>query len=82
MGFKESNQANKQNQREKYIFVLEIITCDPSVYTMDHPELAVSNFMGNSISIQWVEVFNNNEENWPLSINLSLHSTVLTIYSA
>ena len=29
---------------------LEIITIDPSVYTIDHPGLTVSNFMGKSIS--------------------------------
>ena len=27
---------------------LEIIICDPSIYTMDHPDLTVANFMGNS----------------------------------
>ena len=35
-------QANPQ--RKKYIF-MEIRTCDPSIYTMDHPDLTVSNFM-------------------------------------
>ena len=27
-------------------YFLEIKTCDPSVYTMDHPELTVSSFIG------------------------------------
>ena len=30
-------------------YYLEIITCDPSLYTKDHTDLDVSNFMGNSI---------------------------------
>ena len=40
----------RQNQTsEKEIhYLLEIITCDPSIYTMDHPCLTVSNFIGNS----------------------------------
>ena len=29
--------------------ILEIITSDPSIYTIDHPDLTVSNFMENSI---------------------------------
>ena len=30
----------KQNQSsENEIYVLEIITCNPSIYTMDHPDL-------------------------------------------
>ena len=29
-----------------------MITCDPSIYTMDHPHLTVSSFMGNSIGLQ------------------------------
>ena len=38
-------------QRKKYN-VLKIVTCDPSIYTMDHPDLTISNFMGNSIGTQ------------------------------
>ena len=36
------------------IFFGEIITCDPSVYVMDHPVLTLSNFMGNSIGLKRV----------------------------
>ena len=37
-------------QRKKvFIIFLEIITRDPSIYTMDHADLTVSNFMGYSI---------------------------------
>ena len=36
-------------------YILEIITCDPSIYTMDHPDLTVSNFMGNSIGLKRVK---------------------------
>ena len=41
-------------QRKKYI--LEIITCDSSIYTMDHPDLTVSNFMEKYINLQWAIV--------------------------
>ena len=33
--------------QERNILFLEIIACDPSIYTMDHPDLTVSNFKGN-----------------------------------
>ena len=36
------------------VYFLEIITCDPSIYTMDHPNLTVSNFMGNFIGLKKV----------------------------
>ena len=32
----------------------KIITCDFSIYTTDHPDLTKSNFMKNSIGLQWV----------------------------
>ena len=35
-------------------YFLEIINCDPSIYTMVYPDLTVSNFMGNSIRTQRV----------------------------
>ena len=37
-------------QRTKYNFYLVIITCDPSIYTMDHPKFIVSNQKEESIS--------------------------------
>ena len=36
--------------REKIQFHLEIITCDPWIYTMDHPKFIVSNQKEESIS--------------------------------
>ena len=36
---------------EKYNIFLKIIVDDPSIYTMDHPGLIVSNFMENSIGL-------------------------------
>ena len=30
-------------QRKKYNFYMEIITCDPSIYTMDHAKFIVPN---------------------------------------
>ena len=37
---------------ERNLIILEIFTCDPSQYTMDHPDLTVSNFNGNSIGTE------------------------------
>ena len=36
------------------IFLGEIITCDPSIYTMEHPDLTVSNLMEKSIGLMRV----------------------------
>ena len=36
-------------------FCGEIITCGPSIYTMDHPDLTVLNFIENSISLKRVK---------------------------
>ena len=43
-------------QKKKYNF-LEIIICDPSIYTIDHPDLTISNFMRNFIGTQKVYLF-------------------------
>ena len=37
-----------QSSAEKNSF-LEIVSCNPSIHTMDHPDLTESNFMENSI---------------------------------
>ena len=42
-------------REKKNNIILEILTCDPSVYTMDHPDLNVSNFMEKSIGLKRVE---------------------------
>ena len=34
---------------------LKIITCDPSIYTMDHPDFIVCSFMENSIGVKRVK---------------------------
>ena len=38
----------------KVIIFLQIITCDPSTYSMDHPDLIVCRFMENSIRLKRV----------------------------
>ena len=43
-------------QREKNQYYLEIITCDPSVYAMDHLDLTVSNFFEDSIDKSGIQV--------------------------
>ena len=44
----------RQNQSsEKEIqYILEIITCDLSIYTMDHPDFIVCSFMEKSIGLK------------------------------
>ena len=37
-------------QRKKYSYYLEIITCNPWIYTMGHPKLILSNQKEESIS--------------------------------
>ena len=44
-------------ETNKYNIWGEIITFDPSIYTMDHPDLTVSNFMGNSTGPKRVNHF-------------------------
>ena len=41
--------------RERNIMFVEIITCDPSIYTMDHPDLTVSSLMENFIGLKRVK---------------------------
>ena len=41
-------RQNLASEKEIQYF-LEIITCDPSIYTMDHPDLIVCSFKKNSI---------------------------------
>ena len=35
-------------------YCLQIITCDPSIYTVDHPDFIVCSFMENSIGLKGV----------------------------
>ena len=37
-------------QKKKYNIFFEIITCNHSLCTMDHPDLTISNLMENSIT--------------------------------
>ena len=32
-----------------------VLTCDPSIHTMDHLDLTASNYMGNSIGLKRVQ---------------------------
>ena len=41
-------------QWKKYTIILQIITCDPSIYTMDLPNVTVSNVIKNYIGTQRV----------------------------
>ena len=44
-------QDKNDLQIKKCNFYMEIITCDTSVYTMDHPKFIVSNQKEESISV-------------------------------
>ena len=43
-------RRNQSSEKEKHVHFFEIITCDPLLYIMDHPDLTDSNICyGNSI---------------------------------
>ena len=44
----------RQNRSSEICF-LKIITCDLSIYTMDHPDFIVCSFMENSIGLKSVK---------------------------
>ena len=46
-------------------FFFEIITCDLSIYIMDHSYFFVCSFMENSIGPKWVNLFGNVYIAWP-----------------
>ena len=48
-------QRQNLSSGKEISYFLEIKTCDPSKYTMDHPMLTVSNIMGNSFGTQRVK---------------------------
>ena len=53
-----SDKINLQRKNLEIQCFLEINTCDPSIiYTMDHPDLNVSNIMGNSIGTKRVKLY-------------------------
>ena len=43
-------------QRKNYNTVLKIITCSPSIYSMDHADLIVCIFMENSFGLKRVNI--------------------------
>ena len=45
----------RQNQTQIQ-YLSATITCDPSIYIMDHPGLTVPNFMGNTIGLKWAKL--------------------------
>ena len=53
-------RQNWSSEKEIYFFNNN---CDPSIYTMDHPDAAVRIFMENSTGLKWVK-------NWKLSLPL------------
>ena len=49
------NTFGFESRTDKEIYLsLDIITCDHAIYTMNHPDLIVSNLMGNSVDTQRV----------------------------
>ena len=46
-------RPNQSSEKEIQYF-LEIITCDPSIYTMDHADFTAYSFMENSIGTKQV----------------------------
>ena len=46
-------RQNRSSEKEMQLF-LEVIICNPSIYTMDNPDFTVSNFMENSNGLKMV----------------------------
>ena len=46
-------------------YILEIITCDPSIYTMDHPDFIACSFMENSIGLK---LFNRDQNQYKIVV--------------
>ena len=44
-----------QSSEKEIHYLFEIITFDPSIYTIDHPDFVVSSFFENSISLNETE---------------------------
>ena len=42
----------KLSSEKEIQYYLEIISCDPSIYTIDHPKETASSFITNSIGLQ------------------------------
>ena len=49
------NAQAKPILRERSTLFLEIITCDPSIYTMDHPDFIACSFMENCVGLKRVK---------------------------
>ena len=47
-------RQNQYSEKEIQIFFFQILTRDPSIYTMGHPDLIVCGFMDNSIGLKRV----------------------------
>ena len=43
--------------RKKYMYIFEIISCNPSIYIMDHPDFIVCILMGNYIVLKRVKIY-------------------------
>ena len=46
----------KQSSEKEIQYFLEMITCDPSIYTMDHTDFIVCSFMENFIGLRRVQM--------------------------
>ena len=49
-------RQNQSSEKEINFIYLEIITCDPSDYTMDHPDLTVLHFLEKFIGLKIVKL--------------------------
>ena len=51
-------RQNRSSEKNKQYFGEEIITFDPSIYTMDQPAFIVYSFMENSVGLKWWDNLN------------------------
>ena len=48
-------RQNQSLEKEIQYFFLKLYPCNPSIYTMDHPDLSVCNLMENQIGLKKVK---------------------------
>ena len=64
---------DKQSSEKVYNFYWEIVNCDPSIYTMEHPKFIVSNLEEESISAKRVECLSNRQSIFGIDLDESIY---------
>ena len=74
-------KRKKRSSEKEIQYILEIITCDPSIYTMDHPAFIACRFMENSIGLKRVKHYEPDISTYKLSDQVSNSGLTLPLAS-